>query len=1293
MDCVALSERGILEALYHATGGPGWTNSGNWLTDAPLHQWHGVTTDLNGHVLDLYLGDNQLTGEIPAELGNLVNLRRLSLHGNQLAGEIPAELGRLDSLDWLGLYSNQLTGEIPAELGRLVSLQWLRLESNQLTGEIPAELGRLASLRELILSDNQLTGEIPAELGGLVSLEELYLFDNQLTGEIPAELGRLTSLRELILSDNQLTGALPPALASLSAMELFWYFRTGLCVPVDESFRAWLNTIADHRGTGVDCVPVSERGILEALYNAAGGPTWTNSDNWLSDAPLRDWHGVVTDSEGRVARLILQDNGLTGEIPAELGDLAGLQGLYLDRNQLTGEIPVELGSLASLQWLLLNNNALTGAIPPELGDLASLRGLFLDANQLAGGIPAELGGLAGLSVLGLSDNSELAGALPLALSSLSALQLFRYDGTGLCVPPDASFRAWLSSLRTHRGTGVDCASMSAQIGGRVSVDGTGLEGVTVTLSATGMDDRTLVTNAAGLYGPFAGLAAGDYTVSISGYDPGDYAFEVTSREVTIAVGEVADVPFDGVLLRSSGIHGRVSVEGTGLEGVTVTLSAAGMDDRTDVTEAGGVYAFTGLAAGDYTVGISGYNTVQYEFEVTSQNVTMAQDESRIVNFVGVVRGGSGNRSPVTAEAIPSRTLDPGGTATVDASGYFSDPDGDALTYSAASSNSNVARASVSGSMVTITAVARGSATVTITARDPGGFSAVQTFSVTVRRAGGAPLSEREVLEALYNATGGPGWTNNGNWLTDAPLEDWHGVLTNSEGRVARLILQDNQLTGAIPAELGDLAGLQGLYLDRNQLTGGIPAELADLASLQWLLLNDNELTGGIPAQLGNLPSLRGLFLGGNQLTGGIPAQFGGLTNLAMLLVNDNSALTGALPPALSSLSALQQFRYDGTGLCVPADASLRAWLNSLRTHRGTGVDCASTSEGRIDGRVSIEGTGIDGVTVNLSNGRSTTTSGGGSYHFVNVETGAYTVTISGYPSDVAFAATSAAATISSAGQSVTVNFSGAYIRTATVAGSVTVGNQGLGGVTVRLSGVSSATATTNSSGQVTFTGLRMGNYSVGISGYDSSVYSFATTSRDVTVGVGVVESVRFEGVVRGGGGNRSPVTSGTIPSRTLDPGGTATVNASSYFNDPDGDALTYSTASSNSSVARASVSGSTVTITAVAQGSATITITARDPGGLSAVQTFSVTVEAGSSGRDGECVAGATYGRGESCDVYGTGSTSKLTFTVLSDGRARLGFITAGNRISNTGTINGVKYHFVASHQGGGSWKVDEYIP
>ena len=84
----------------------------------------------------------------------------------------------------------------------------------------------------------------------------------------------------------------------------------------------------------------------------------------------------------------------------------------------------------------------------------------------------------------------------------------------------------------------------------------------------------------------------------------------------------------------------------------------------------------------------------------------------------------------------------------------------------------------------------------------------------------------------------------------------------------------------------------------------------------------------------------------------------------------------------------------------------------------------------------------------------------------------------------------------------------------------------------------------------------------------------------------------------------------------------------------------------------------------------------------------------GGSGRAGECVEGNTYNPGDGCDFYGTGgSSSKERFSVLSDGSARIANITLlGGTFTNRGFINGVRYHFAVSPQGGG-WKVDEYRP
>ena len=70
----------------------------------------------------------------------------------------------MSSLNVLYLDNNQLTGSIPPEIGNLTNLIWLSLYNNRLTGQIPSEIGNLTNLTSLILSGNQLTGEIPESI-------------------------------------------------------------------------------------------------------------------------------------------------------------------------------------------------------------------------------------------------------------------------------------------------------------------------------------------------------------------------------------------------------------------------------------------------------------------------------------------------------------------------------------------------------------------------------------------------------------------------------------------------------------------------------------------------------------------------------------------------------------------------------------------------------------------------------------------------------------------------------------------------------------------------------------------------------------------------------------------------------------------------------------------------------------------------------------------------------------------------------------------------------------------------
>ncbi len=108
--------------------------------------------------------------------------------------------------------------------------------------------------------------------------------------------------------------------------------------------------------------PSTDRVALVALYNATDGPNWSNETNWLSAEPIGEWHGVITDNDGRVAELSLGNNRLAGEIPVELGSLSNLQRLYLNDNSgLSGPLPGSFTGLTSLTYLDLSG---TGVCAP-----------------------------------------------------------------------------------------------------------------------------------------------------------------------------------------------------------------------------------------------------------------------------------------------------------------------------------------------------------------------------------------------------------------------------------------------------------------------------------------------------------------------------------------------------------------------------------------------------------------------------------------------------------------------------------------------------------------------------------------------------------------------------------------------------------------------------------------------------------------------------------------------------------------------------------------------------------------
>lgn len=202
---------------------------------------------------------------------------------------------------------------------------------------------------------------------------------------------------------------------------------------------------------------LDDRAILEAFYTATGGAGWSHAENWLTDLPLNEWHGVAArDSDGRVTALQLPQNGLEGPLAPELGQLAQLKVLQLFANQLRGPIPSELGQLGSLVTLNLRTNGLNGPIPSELGQLGSLVTLKLNGNELSGPIPVEFGQLTNLTSLYLNWN-KLSGPIPLELTALE-LDVLDLRSSGVCMPDSPRIQDWLDSIESVKVSGVpDCA--------------------------------------------------------------------------------------------------------------------------------------------------------------------------------------------------------------------------------------------------------------------------------------------------------------------------------------------------------------------------------------------------------------------------------------------------------------------------------------------------------------------------------------------------------------------------------------------------------------------------------------------------------------------------------------------------------------------------------------------------------------------------------------------------------------------------------------------------------------------
>jgi hypothetical protein len=196
---------------------------------------------------------------------------------------------------------------------------------------------------------------------------------------------------------------------------------------------------------------------------------------------------------------------------------------------------------------------------------------------------------------------------------------------------------------------------------------------------------------------------------------------------------------------------------------------------------------------------------------------------------------------------------------------------------------------------------------------------VAGFTVSDNAAADIGAFERNTLIRFYKETNGDQWTNNHGWKREPLHPDgfsmpgtecsWYGIACNVERtHIERINLDENNLNGILPGQLGTLKKLKSLHLEYNQLKAFIPAELGNLSDLQQLHLEYNQLGRSIPPELGNLSNIVRINLRANLLTGNIPSEFGKLSTLKVLDLSSN-LLTGRIPSKLGGLSNLTRLYF------------------------------------------------------------------------------------------------------------------------------------------------------------------------------------------------------------------------------------------------------------------------------------------------------------------------------------------------------------------------------------------------
>ena len=554
-----------------------------------------------------------------------------------------------------------------------------------------------------------------------------------------------------------------------------------------------------------------------------------------------------------------------------------------------------------------------------------------------------------------------------------------------------------------------------------------------------------------------------------------------------------------------------------------------------------------------------------------------------------------NTAPTPVDSIPDMIANVNNGAAYGLENYFSDADGDTLTYTGTSSDDSIVTASVSGATLTVKTVAPGSATITATAVDPDGEAATQTFSVTVPNR--APTTVGTISDQALDVGGNAATIDVSSNFSEPDGETLTYTATSSDEAIATVSVSSATVTVTAVA-----AGTATITVTATDASNSTANQTFSVTVTQ---------PNRAPTAVGTV-SDQALDVGGSDVTVDVSSNFSDAdgdtltytatsSDEAIATVSVSSATVTVTPVAAGS-ATITVTATDPDGLT--GDQTFSATV--------TQPNRAPAAVGTIaDQALDVGGTaGTVDVSSNFSDADNDTLT----YTAASSDEAVATVSVSGATVTItAVAAGTATITVTAtdpdgetAEQTISVTVTQPNRAPAAV-GTIADQSVNVGGSATTVDVSSNFSDADNDTLTYTATSSDTSIATVSVSSATVTITAVAAGTATITATAtdpdGLTVDQTFSATVTQL--NNAPTAVGTISDKTIE-GGSWIIDVSGNFSDPDGDTLTYTATSSDTSKVTLSLSGASITITPAGLGTATVTVTATDPDGLTATQTFSV---------------------------------------------------------------------------------------